>query len=285
MLIFFQENSSNIFYEINYDEGKTILDIIIKQRIVNVTKDANLEEASENINVQDNVSIIDNILSTISFNLTESFEKRSVNDIYTRYVNSGIAFTGIYKSLESSWSKEDAMYKQILYSTIGLPSITIYQNETIDDMVIHVNGNVSSTLEKYPISNTEPRVKLIKERSPWVQDLQKKLIHRNEFVYQLSTANSVAYLEVQIDYITKAIQFLLSRNPEALNDLKKELPNWDLFMEKSLLSNVMTVKNIDSCVGELDQKTKIRQLQSEYIDTRNDELTSNIITYKGITIK
>lgn len=128
-----------------------------------------------------------------------------------------------------------------------------------DQIYCHLQGNIKdiSGFENYIIQDGEFSSTVLLELSDLFKSIKKQYQAKTKLLHNVSTPNSLAYLECQLDLLTRVI-----------------IQNKDLFkqtLELSLLEeydqqSVLLFK--DNILDELKNKLNVRQQQAEYILTR-----------------
>lgn len=88
---------------------------------------------------------------------------------------------------------------------------------------------------------------------------------QRELLEGLDPNESLAYIEAQLDAVTKALLALLEASPGHMSAVTAVFPEFPGFASELNTASVFKVKAASDCLAEIVKtKTKVRQLQSAY---------------------
>ena len=209
------------------------------------------------------------LLDEKSVDLNEFFKPYNYFALFSTVNYSGqVVFSEIVDFNNINRSREE-IYIQNYYTTSQKkPLIVIYYNASVDENVVIVNTAVKTAMENSIVQDT-PADQLAVTQYPNLQQKTNIWQYRKEMMNELDPNNSLAYIEVQLDVITRALFLMLDQLPDVktkLADEFAELKEFELWLSDT---SVFTVKNLADCLAEISQtKAKVRSLQAGYFNVK-----------------
>lgn len=146
-----------------------------------------------------------------------------------------------------------------------------------NDVVFIIQAKVS---EESKIRNGE--IRMYSQISPgdiyrevWGNEVMDMLADigkaKRDIILNADINANIAYLEAQLDIVTSLLISVIDNLPKAqFNDTLVEHPYLTKFIEKFNEGNLLNIKSVDSCIGELDTKSSMRKLQANYYEKRKE---------------
>lgn len=127
----------------------------------------------------------------------------------------------------------------------------------------HIATNLQNIIENvYFKSPDEIYADLFGSKFTKNMNITKK---KKELIANLSPNETLAYVDSQIDILTKILINILDNNPSIKNNVLQDLPNLQTFIDAYHSTNLLNIKNFDKCVNEIiETKGKVRDKQNDF---------------------
>lgn len=237
------------FYEVIYDETMTELTIKLNK----------FNEKSE-----------EEVICSKTVNLNAMFKSNNYFTLRTKPMNGKTSF-GDFIDMNSIARSRDELYMQSLIdNTSDFPNVVLYFNNSADEVIVIMNGPVKTDYAYKVIDNLSANA-IAQEIYPDLVKTMNIWQARGQMIWDLDPNLSLAYIEAQLDAITKAFFLLLKQMPDSKTKLLTEFPELADFESELTSSTVFTVKSVAKCLEEIqDTKNKVRQLQKSYYEAKQE---------------
>ena len=111
-------------------------------------------------------------------------------------------------------------------------------------------------------------VGILKKHSEFFKKLHDKYTTKSKMINQIDQYNSIAYLESQVDILTRLVLKLLSAN-NIIDEEKEILAG---ILSKVEENSVLDIKDIESVMKEFENKKHVRELQRKYYEDKQKNL-------------
>lgn len=163
---------------------------------------------------------------------------------------------------------EDLVYGAVFPIMEKTPLIVLYFHDTAEDVTIVINRDVDlagSTVPVELVQNGKTLPEILLEDKPDFAAYQTIRTARQKLIRAAEPNMALAYLEAQLDIVTKLLLLALDKNNTLKTDVAQGFPQLQQFEDVFNTSNLLTVKTVDKCLSELvENKTRLRGLQSSY---------------------
>lgn len=237
------------FYEVSYDETKTEITI-------------NLNKFDE----EDKEELI----CTKTVNLNSMFKSNNYFTLRTKPVNGTTSFGDFIDMNNITRSRDELYLQSLIDNTSDFPNVVVYFNDSADEVIVFINGAVKTNY-LYKVIDNRPAYTIAQEVYPDLAKITNVWEARRQMIGELDPNQSLAYIEAQLDAITKAFFLLLEQMPDSKTKLLAEFPELADFENELTSSTVFTVKSVAKCLEEIhDTKNKVRQLQKFYYESKQE---------------
>lgn len=170
-------------------------------------------------------------------------------------------------------------YENMLWgNNPNLYEVKLWYTEA-DELFIYANFAIESETIDFQIYNREeenPELKnmyqVIKHRSadPAAADLYNKdtifLLRRMELNSKFRPSSSLAYMDVQVDFILTFINFFLEANKEISDAFFEKHPEYKDIFSQMLSTSILDYKTQEEIANTMRRKEIARQLQKNYYE-------------------
>lgn len=144
-----------------------------------------------------------------------------------------------------------------------MPYIQIYNSSKINDMIIRMTVP-SIYYNVKPTASTDSFSDIIKQNDDsYSADLKrngKKALRKN-----LEPRNSLSYIEVQLDLITRILFQGLDENKDLYEKVIDKIPDLAKFRTAIEENYIFNIKDVDKCLTEIKEgKANVRKAQEDY---------------------
>lgn len=163
---------------------------------------------------------------------------------------------------------EDLFLREVLTLLGTKPLVVIYFHDAKEDMTIMINKDVNTegsniTFERAPFGKT--LVEIIQEEKPEFAAQYSIFQAREKMLRACNPNASLAYMEAQLDILTRLVLVILESNPSQKADAVNVLPQLQEFIYTINKTSLLNIKPFDKCLAEITEtKTKLRNFQTEY---------------------
>lgn len=186
---------------------------------------------------------------SVEFNLDECRGKVLQVDMVNLCDNGDIMIHPIYSVADYVLDGVDARFEP-------RPIARIAVNEDGTDGICHVLGHIENPPEGIELVERDVRVSLpvfLSEQCPYFKSVFEKFQSKKKISDNVDMRNSLAYLEAQVDALTRIVLTLVSDDSEARRILLKA-------EEFSILN----IKNEERLLAEFENKKELRALQKVF---------------------
>lgn len=210
--------------------------------------------------------------SEISLDLNSLFEPYTQFTIYYDMLGN---FSKAYNSTKL-YSSRNGVGTIVTYDYID-PKIIVnlYFHNTADEVLImvFVPAKVSNSTNYIVRDKNEYHTDIIASYYPEYSDILKAIEARNIVLSSMDPNNSLAYLEAQVDILSKTLFSILNKvEPSIKSTVIKEIPNLREFEDIVNDTSVLNIKDFSKCLDEIRvTKKNIRHLQEQYYKAKVDD--------------
>ena len=113
----------------------------------------------------------------------------------------------------------------------------------------------------------------VKHVSPEKEETAKKLAEedfaffrrRNLYPF-IRPQNSLAYLDVQADFILLIIKAIIDNDSNLKKHIENQIPEYNIFIKTMLDNSILNLKTVENCLLSLDRKKETRINQEKYYE-------------------
>jgi len=234
--------SENQFFEVDYNETnrKLTLNLYLKN-------DSDVE-----------------LVCTKEINLQSIFKSKNFFTLRIKSVAGKTGFGELIDLNNISRSRDELCAQQLIDNTNDYPNVVIYFHNSADEVLVFINSSVK-TQYSYQLIDNKPAYLIAQNIYPDLVNVSNIWGARKDMIWQLDPNQSLAYIEAQLDAVTKVLFLMLEQLPDVKAKLIQKFP--ELADLESELNNtsVFNVKAAADCLMEITKtKTKVRQLQTAY---------------------
>lgn len=233
-------------------------------------------------NIPDNEESKEVIYDQATIDLSQLFKPRNFFNIYPVNKNDGsepsFAMSKIFDSKNKDRAREDILLQNDVIGIAGkTPLVVIYFHDAAEDVYIIINKEINvegSNIAATIISDTTQLPQLVIKEIPALQNDMNVWSFRRDMIKQLDPNQSLAYIEAQLDAVTKALFLMFEQLPDVKEKVDREFPELPDFISELNNTSVFSVKTTTDCLAEITKtKAKIRQLQAAYYAVKKQNET------------
>lgn len=243
--------------EFDFSQSKYI-DIAIKDNILTLKRYKATGVAGEDGKYNSEAYVI---TDSQDFNLTNIFEAFTRFEIF---IDKTDKFSKVFTADEFLNSRDGWTVISNFYD-LTQETVIIYFGAAIEDYLI-ITYSPATSSEQYSVRNSnEFPSNIINHYYPNYQQKLELRSAKRDLLESLDPNQSLAYIEAQLDTVTKAFFAVLEANPNLKSAVITAFPEFANFASELDATSVFNVKSAADCLAEISKtKTKVRRLQTAY---------------------
>lgn len=179
-------------------------------------------------------------------------------------------FSSVY-NMEDFLATMDGLSGVSFYNNLTLKGVIIYFGETVADCLV-ISYEPVATTSQYELSEgAEYPTDIITKHYPDYQKAVDVRTAKRRILEDIDPHSSLAYMEAQLDCVTKALFVVLDANPDLMSAVTAAFSEFVDFKSELAATSVFTVKSAADCLAEISgTKAKVRELQTAYYGVKKE---------------
>lgn len=215
---------------------------------------------------------------SLHINFKTLFMEKSIEDSFDlakKTYKGKVIYCGILQSSSTTYRVVIYPLMEMITATSLNEAKAVAKNETpIAKVCFEENGDINIFFyhriddveggENTVIDALENSTIVLKEHSEVFSKIYKKYALKGNMLSQIDPLNTLVYLEVQIDALSKLVK-------EVWEALGRASTSETQILDESLKYSVLNTKTLESCLEEINtHKANIRTLQQQYINQKQE---------------